>query len=217
LGLILGYDRWQETGDLPFHQSVSRPMESISLALLRSKPFAKHWSLQTGMAYARTTRQVSREIIGKTFKPKTTINYFADGSTSIDSIYVAVEYTRHIRHYNVWRQIGIPVSLQYRLAIGQGLLLPQVGFQASLLSAKGIGFIKDGDTDAQIFKNQYQQQILLQAHAGFDWMFDLGEICSVSIGPRFQFDLTPRSSKSVKQKEYFWQCGVQLGVWRNLR
>lgn len=215
-GLQLGYDRWQSTGPLPTHQANSHGLETFSLGLQWSKPVAKNWSVQTGLAYARTTRLLSMERSWDIQQKKATTNYYADGSTAIDSFFVTVERTRKIKHYNRWQQIGIPVSLQYRLAMGKGALLPQLGLQASWLRAKGIGITKANEPDAKLFENQYQQHFLLQAHAGFDWVFALGKCCSVSVGPRFQFDLTPRSSYKLSHPERFWQGGVQVGVWFEL-
>jgi hypothetical protein len=212
-----GYYKWNSVGAIPDPFSQSRNLETVQGSIHLMLPLSTHWTVQTGLSFARTTSRITWV---RTWEEEKTIypkNYYANGAIELDTAHVTYLMRREINHYNHWTQIGLPLGMEYRFSFGKAYLTPQLGLQLNyLLPAQGLANDANHNLSADVFAAHFQRKFLLQGQAGFEFGYHLSEKWSIAAGPHVQFDFTPRTTAGVSHPERFFMYGVQLGLRRNL-
>ena len=218
IGFVAGYYRWNSVGTaIPALDSMSRGLETVQGTFQLSLPISSKWTLMTGISYAKTSSLLTWVRTWEAWQPKIIKKYYGNGTISNDLDSALYGIRREIRHYNYWRQIGIPLGLQYRFKVAKVYLAPMAGLQFNfLLPAKGVANNAEYDLDPAVFSAAYQRKWLLQAQAGVEFGWPFGKNWTAVVGPHLQFDCTPRTTKDAQSSERFLQYGIQFGVRYNL-
>ena len=218
IGFVAGYYRWNSVGTaIPELDSMSRGLETVQGTFQLNLPISSKWTLMTGISYAKTSSLLTWVRTWEAWQPKIIKKYYGNGTISDDLDSVLYSIRREIRHYNYWRQIGIPLGLKYRIPFGKGYLAPTAGVQFNfLLPAKGVANNAEYNLDPAVFNAAYQRKWLLQAQAGIEFGWQVGKNWTAVVGPHLQFDCTPRTTKDAQSSERFLQYGIQFGVRRSL-
>jgi hypothetical protein len=224
LGVEVGFYHWEIARDLlvddnRLSRKGERTVEAYSMGIHAQKSLTGPWSIQAGVQYLRHYARFDRDTIWQERRQKWVNNYYINGLQ--DSTYsgeTLVEYRRKINNYNTVNALNIPLEIQYSFLFKKAAITPFMGMQVQVLqSAKGMVLNTDGKPDKTLYPNLYKRNVLLGLRAGLLCETHLTPRLKLALGPLFEWDITPRTGKTLEPAERFKRFGMTLRVSRLLQ
>ncbi len=204
---------------LPLARTEERLLEAVVFGIHGQKRLTDRWRIRVGVEYAQfnSVFEWQKSWLVQASTQEIT-NYFINGDISKSVIPGATltQKSRTVRNYNQITAISLPIDLQYRLPVRQGVLLPFIGVQPNFSQrSKGTILDKQGEPDKTIYSTLYTRNLGLSVRLGLAFECPLGKRTTLSFAPTGGFDLTNRVKKGYTGAERFWQFGMTVGVTRS--